>query len=93
MIDWNRKHLSDLVCAFGPCKDDPTLSAPHREELSAAYAFAKQYSTLPNAGGTQCLVTAIAQLCNACRNTSRYECAGRSDWQQPCVLMRERGNP
>ena len=90
MLDWARRHVFDLAWVCQKCKEDPALSVSQRQTFSDIYHPAKRLSSLPQAGGIHNVETAIAQLCSACQDASLYDCAGRTDWQQPCGLMQQR---
>lgn len=87
MSDWPRKHLCDLVNACRQHSNDLELSESLRGEFGKAHAFAKQYASLPNAGCLVRLHDAIAIICAACRETQRFDCTGRIDWQDYCALI------
>ena len=86
-MGWRRKHVCDLA---GICKkfgEEPSLPASQREEFAKTYIFAKQFASFPNAGGSHNVTVVIAMMCGACQASFDHECAGRYDWQEPCVLM------
>ena len=88
-MGWRRKHVCDLA---GICKrygEKPSLSAIQREEFAETYAFVKKYASFPNAGGTKNVTAVISMVCGACKGSLNLECAGRYEWQQPCLLMQD----
>ena len=89
-MGWRRKHVCDLA---GVCKkygEEPSLPANQREKFAKAYTFAKQFASFPNAGDSHNVTAVIAMVCGACQATFDHGCAGRYDWQDPCVLMQTR---
>ena len=86
-MGWRRKH----VCALaGVCKkygEEPSMPASQRERFAKTYAFAKQFASFPNAGGSHNVTAVIAMVCGACQASFDHECAGRYGWQEPCMLM------
>ena len=87
MMSWRRKHVSDLA---GVCKqlgEDLSLSAIQRNKFAESYRFAKQFSSVPNAGGAHNVTAVITMVCSACQATLNHDCVGRYDWQQPCLLI------
>ena len=93
-MDWSRKHLSELVSVCKLCEEDVSLSTAQRMAFARTYSLAKQFISLPNAGGARNISTTIAMTCDACHGAFQYDCPGRTDWQHPCRLVRERaGQP
>ena len=89
-MDWMRKHLLDLAELCRDCETDPTLSMPLRKVFAEIYLLTTRFSSLPNAGGAHNVASAVAKLCGACQGVIQQGCAGRSDWKQPCSLLRDR---
>ncbi len=82
MMDWCRKHMGELAWACKNLSQDPDLADNQRQALGKLYALAKQWSSIPNAGGTANLATVVAMACNTCQ-----QCEGRNDWREPCLLI------
>ena len=89
MTDWSRKSVCDLATACKMCEVDSALPVNQRDEFAEIYAFAKQLSTLPNAGGIHNISAVISMACRVCKNTFLRDCSGRQDWRQPCLLVQE----
>lgn len=87
-MDWRRKHLCDLVSVCGKYQVDQDLAPAQRKTFAAVRQAVKQLASLPQAGGAAQVAAVIAQLCAACLSTARHPCPGRSEWRDPCVLMR-----
>ena len=88
-MDWKRKYLSGLAELCCDCKEDPALSMTQRKIFAETYLLAKRYSSLPNAGDVKNVDAVIEKLCGACQSVFSQDCAGRSDWEQPCSLLRD----
>lgn len=86
-MDWVRKHMLDLSGVFKKCREDTSLTFAQREKFSQTYVAAKQFSTLPQAGGSSNVTAVIFMGCAACQDGFHNECPGRYDWQHRCLLM------
>ena len=87
MRGWRRKHVCNLA---GVCKkfgEDPSLTQITQNRFAETYRFIKQFASVPNAGGAHNVTAVISRVCGACKTTLDHECAGRDNWQQPCLLM------
>jgi hypothetical protein len=82
--------MSELVSVCNLCAEDTALSTAQRTGFAKTYSLASRFASLPNAGGSANIVTAIAMACGACRGAFQYQCSGRTDWQQACQLVQER---
>lgn len=89
-MNWARKHLCDLAWVCKACGSEPDLSPEHQESFANAHQFAKQLSSLPEAGGASNVATAVTAMCNACQRAYTYDCQGRDNWLMPCQLMQNR---
>lgn len=89
-MDWVRKHLLDLAQLCKDCEKDSALSMAQRKAFAEIHLLTTRFSSLPNAGGIHNVATAIAKLCGTCQGVIQQGCAGRSDWKQPCSLLRDR---
>lgn len=82
--------MSELVSVCKLCAEDAELSTAQRAGFAKTYSLASRLTSLPNAGGSANIVTAITMACSACHGAFQFQCAGRTDWQQPCRLVQER---
>jgi hypothetical protein len=89
MIDWSRKHLSDLAWACKRCEEDSELSIAQRSAFAEIYPVAKRFSSFPEGGGVNNVATVVDTVCSACRNASLNLCQGRRDWMQPCLIIEQ----
>ena len=86
-MGWIRKHICDLAGVFKVFGADDSLTLEQRKKFVEAYAFAKHYTSIPNAGGTRNVTTVISMGCSACKEVLHHDCIGRDDWKQSCKLM------
>ena len=86
MADWRRKHVSALADGCRSLSGDPSLSLEHQYQFVEAYAFAKQFTSIPGAGEGKDVMAVIAMVCNTCRLVLNQERTGRCHWQQRCLL-------
>ena len=85
---WSRKHVCDLAGLCQKLEQEPALTIEQREKFAEIYSFAKQFSSIPNAGGMKNVVAVVSMVCGACQVAFDHKCSGRYDWQQPCLLMK-----
>jgi hypothetical protein len=90
MMDWCRKHVAELVSVCKLYEDDTALTSAQRTAFAKTYSLASRLASLPNAGGSANIVTAKTMACSACHGAFQFQCASRTDWQQPCRLVQER---
>ena len=86
-VDWSRKHVCDLAAICKECLENPSLTINQQGKLTTLYVVAKRASSLPNAGGPENVSLIISMACCACKEAVQYDCLGRSNWRQPCMLI------
>jgi hypothetical protein len=65
----------------------PALSSVQQKAFAMTNLLARQFTSLPNAGGSANIVAAMTMACGACHGAFQFQCPGRTDWQQPCRLV------